>query len=197
MLTTTASGDLRNVIKTIEGIPANYNGKLSIVLNDKDPVIVVRNFATLWLLLQDGDAQETATEIVHLWYSAFLPPSLSGKFRGDIRNAVTSFCDQIQSEPTDSVQTKTFKFGQRQIHMTFQQKAWLSLHAHLHSSAQPFARAKNNRLAVTMAPERQENRDCDAFSQTPRLRLCELRFREKGVLLPFGASSDSFKIPNP
>jgi hypothetical protein len=38
-----ASGDLRNVIKTIASLPQSYTGKPSIVVNDVDFDIVARN----------------------------------------------------------------------------------------------------------------------------------------------------------
>lgn len=178
-------------------MPEGYNGKLSIVLNDRDPLIVARNFAMLWLLLEDDNAQQAATDIVHLWYSAFIPPSLLARLRGGICSSVSTFCNQIQSEPVDSVQTKTFKFGRCLLRMALKQTMWLSLRAHLQGSAQSLTEAKNNRLAATMAPERLDDRDNEFFHQTPSRRLCELRFRENGVLLPFAASPDAFNVPNP
>ena len=38
-----ASGDLRNVVKTVCGIPELYTGNLKIVMNDLDSDIVARN----------------------------------------------------------------------------------------------------------------------------------------------------------
>ncbi len=45
-----ACGDLRNVVKTINGLPENYSGTIKIVLNDKNPMAVCRNLLILSML---------------------------------------------------------------------------------------------------------------------------------------------------
>ncbi|KAJ8695118.1 hypothetical protein PTI98_007733 [Pleurotus ostreatus] len=42
-----ASGDIRNMVQTVNGLPVDYAGKCSIVLNDKNPIIVARNMLIL------------------------------------------------------------------------------------------------------------------------------------------------------
>ena len=45
-----ASGDLRNVIHTVNGLPEDYKGTLSMVINDFNPQIVCRNYLVLMIL---------------------------------------------------------------------------------------------------------------------------------------------------
>ncbi len=49
-----ASGDLRNVIKSVNSLPTNYSGKLNIVLNDRNPLVAARN-ALILSVLAIGD----------------------------------------------------------------------------------------------------------------------------------------------
>ncbi len=45
-----ACGDLRNVVRTINGLPENYSGTIKIVLNDMNPMAVCRNLIILSIL---------------------------------------------------------------------------------------------------------------------------------------------------
>ncbi|KAF2192620.1 hypothetical protein K469DRAFT_553355, partial [Zopfia rhizophila CBS 207.26] len=60
------SGDLRNVIKSILGLPEEYKGKCSIIMNDYDIHIVARN--TIILLTALKFEPETAVPMtIHIW----------------------------------------------------------------------------------------------------------------------------------
>jgi hypothetical protein len=62
-----ASGDPRNVIKSIVGLPDGYTGELKAVLNDKDFLIVARN-AIMLLIALHLDRETAVPMIIHLWY---------------------------------------------------------------------------------------------------------------------------------
>jgi hypothetical protein len=68
-----ASGDLRNVILSVNSLPLDYSGKLNILLNDRIPHIVVRNLVLLIILGQTTDLNKSVDIALHAWYSAFLP----------------------------------------------------------------------------------------------------------------------------
>ncbi|KAK0437608.1 uncharacterized protein EV420DRAFT_1587760 [Desarmillaria tabescens] len=70
-----ASGDLRNVVRTINELPEDYSGSIKIVLNDKNPMIVCRNLLILSILGVIADVEEGAEHALHLWYSVFQPLS--------------------------------------------------------------------------------------------------------------------------
>lgn len=70
-----ASGDLRNVVRTINELPDNYSGHVTIVLNDRQPMIVARNLLILTILGTISDNAEAADVALHFWYSAFVPQS--------------------------------------------------------------------------------------------------------------------------
>lgn len=72
MRMTPASGDLRNVIRTVNELPEDYAGELTLMLNDREPRTVIRNILLLIILgTVDSDAQ-AAEVALHAWYSAFI-----------------------------------------------------------------------------------------------------------------------------
>jgi hypothetical protein len=53
------------------------------------------------------------------------------------------------------------------------------------------------RTAVTLSPKRVDYWERQVYAQVPAERLAMRRYREDGMLLPFGKCRDSYKIPNP
>lgn len=68
-----ALGDLRNVIYTVNGLPADYSGHLTIVMNDRDPHVTFRNMLLLNLMGSITDTQIAAELALHMWYSVCIP----------------------------------------------------------------------------------------------------------------------------
>ena len=62
-----ASGDLRNVMKSINGLPDTYAGICTCVINDKDQAVVARNVVMLLVALLLPPVQ-AADLILHVWY---------------------------------------------------------------------------------------------------------------------------------
>jgi hypothetical protein len=67
-----ASGDLRNVIRTVNELPSDYSGELTILLNDCEPAIVLRNMSLLIILGTIEDTNLAADAALHFWCSAFV-----------------------------------------------------------------------------------------------------------------------------
>ena len=70
-----ASGDLRNVLKTVVSIPQSYDRPITLVVNDMDMDVVARNLIILLIALVTEDEAEAAECMIHLWYSALVRPS--------------------------------------------------------------------------------------------------------------------------
>jgi Domain of unknown function (DUF4470) len=68
-----ASGDLRNIIRTINELPSDFSGELNVLLNDREPFIVIRNIILLLLLGTVSEKVQAAELALHFWYSAFVP----------------------------------------------------------------------------------------------------------------------------
>jgi hypothetical protein len=50
-----ASGDLRNVIQTVNELPDDYEGSLTVVVNDRNSTIVSRNLLILAIMAEVPD----------------------------------------------------------------------------------------------------------------------------------------------
>lgn len=75
MFSLAASGDLRDVIRTVNALPETYTGKLTILLNDRDNALTLRNLLILLILGHVANPARAAELAVHLWYSAFVQAS--------------------------------------------------------------------------------------------------------------------------
>ena len=87
-----ASGDLRNVIKSYVGLPKGYNAKCTLVLNDKEFIVVARN-AIMLLAALHFDPETSVPMIIHLWYSALLPAAIVDALRLSILPLIEDVCD--------------------------------------------------------------------------------------------------------
>lgn len=67
------SGDLRNVICTINELPSDYSGEIHVLLNDPEPVVVARNMMLLLILGRTADKVKAVEYALHAFYSAFMP----------------------------------------------------------------------------------------------------------------------------
>lgn len=64
---------MRHVILTVNKLPLNFSGRLTVVLNDREPYIVIRNVILLLILSSNLDPTIAANIALHCWYSAFIP----------------------------------------------------------------------------------------------------------------------------
>jgi hypothetical protein len=192
-----ASGDLRNVVKTVARLPQSYTGKPSIVVNDIDFDIVARNVLMLLLTLMIIDPVEAAETVVHFWYSALI--RLIDFLRIQLlRPVIEGVCNKIADRRAGFLQSKTFTFGACSVRIVLTKEGWTALLAFLCVPAGlTTQRAHNIRIAVTMAPHRVDFRHRELMLQQPEHRICKERFREDGILVPFGYSRKEFTIPNP
>ena len=192
-----ASGDLRNIIKTATSIPSAYSGTLSLSVNDRDFDIVARNIILILVASTIEDERKASHCILHLWYSALIR-------RGDLE-LLTEFVlplfqdvnNKIASRGSTSLFRKTWKFEAGEISVILPVKEWKRLAAYCTPpELLTTARASIIRAAVTMANARKDYRERNLFAQKPADRVCQQKFLEDGILLPFGHSREEFVIPN-
>ncbi|CEL00665.1 hypothetical protein ASPCAL00263 [Aspergillus calidoustus] len=189
-------GDLRSLIKTINALPEAYTGCLDVDLNDKEEMVVARNVILLLVAL-NFPPNEASVLMLHLWYSAFLPKDLLQSVQTKIVPLLQGLLTLEREEPT-SISRRTFSFHGVTLTAFLPGSFWekiLSDFARCFST--PFSEAAALRQSVTMAAHRQDYVDRALFRLPPPWRLAHMRFREDGLLLPFGASRDEFNIPNP
>ncbi|KAK7946009.1 uncharacterized protein PG986_010330 [Apiospora aurea] len=192
-----ASGDLRNVFKPIVAAPSNYKAKLQITINDRDIYIVARTVLMLLLLLVEKDPVAAAQNAVHLWYSAFIAPSLMNTLKTKIEPLLRAVCAKIEHGSDCSLLGKTFGFPSGNLRVLLNKRSWNSLLDYTKVPDIPMAQAQEQRRAVMLAPSRLDYRARAYHQQDPPTRFGAQKFRERGILLPLGAPTEAFTIPNP
>lgn len=193
-----ASGDLRNVVKTLASIPENSANKLSLTINDRDFDIVSRNAILLLIAFVSESNMQAADNMIHLWYSAMISRNHIELLHGPVRKLVEDVCSKIVSKAPGTVHGKTWRFPPSSLRLVLTKEQWFSLLACFSvPDSLTHDRAQQIRTSITMAHERRDHRDRALFTRQPVHRLCAIRFREDGVLLPFGQSRAPFNEPNP
>ncbi|PHH78981.1 hypothetical protein CDD80_5922 [Ophiocordyceps camponoti-rufipedis] len=193
-----ASGDLRNVVKTIAQLPTGYTHRVHVTINDIDLEIVCRNALFLLIAHAIQDADEAADCIVHLWYSAYLRPSHINILQTRIRPLLKAVCAGISSRAPKSLIGKSWVFGNRSLRLVMRRESWILLLALFHRNHTfTLEEAREIRDGVTANETRVDWQERIFCCQPPKHRLCMQRFRKDGILLPFGASRADFTEPNP
>lgn len=182
-----ASGDLRNLIMTVNDLPDNYKGKCDILCNDLNGIVVNRNLVMLFVLLTAGaDIVEAAELAVHLMYSAALSPAMA-KY---IRQCTETIYGTHGRESGVWDTRGTGKIRSLQ---------WIS---HIQPALQMFRStyklpgALANMRSVMWSPERVDYRDRYLSTLEPGHRVAFSRFRTTGVLAPFAVDVQHFTEPN-
>ncbi|KAK5659386.1 hypothetical protein OQA88_1479 [Cercophora sp. LCS_1] len=193
-----ASGDLRNVIESIANIPAGYTGDINVHINDHEITIVARNVIILLIFLTVDDSSIAAEHALHVFYSAFLTKACYDVLQTKVKPLVQDVWSKIQSRPLNAVLGKTWEFGGCKIRVVLTKGAWRALLSLLDLPSNITKKASQTaRDAVVSAPTRVDYVDRHLMKQTPPQRVSIKKFRQDGILLPFGASRSDFTIPNP
>jgi len=136
--------------------------------------------------------------MIHTWYSASLRPSDMAILENRIRPLIEDVFRKISNKTSAVSQRKTWTFGQNTCTVEMGAASWKSLLHYLNNIPDlTMERAQHIRSRITLAPERVDYRDRHMLALTPARRLCTQRFREDGLLLPFGALRLAFSVPNP
>lgn len=184
-------------MKTVAELPDSFEGKCEVIVNDHDFDIVARNAIFLLTALQLG-SEKAVPMILHLWYSALIPDAIFRSFQEYIVPIIQDVCAKIHNKPLESLQAKTWKFGTRSLRLVLKKSQWDLLPRYLEVPVGLTAeRALQIMRATMMAPERRDYFDRGAYARPPTARVCLVKFRTDGILLPFGLSRSEFDTPNP
>jgi hypothetical protein len=191
-----ASGDLRNVVKSIVGLTDDYNGECMAVINDKEFLVVARNAIMVLIALQ-LEPETAVPMIIHLWYSALLPASFVVTLEHKILPLIQDVCDKINSKASNSLQAKTFNVNDRKLRIVLTKAKWYEL-ANLCKSQKGLTaeKAQEVRRSIVLAPERADYRDRGLLNLPKAVRQGEMHFRDTGVLLPYSCPTTAFVEPN-
>ena len=184
-------------MKSFAGLPGAYTGRCSATINDREFDIVARNAILLLTALQFDP--EIATPIMlHIWYSSLVPATVLHSLQAHILPLIGDVCTKIRSKPLYSLQAKTWTYGNRSLRLVLRTEQWFRLrHFFYVPEGLSAALAQTIRKSVTLASERRDYVERALYNQPPAWRVCTMKFREDGILLPFGSSRRDFDTPNP
>ncbi|KAL5091758.1 hypothetical protein Trisim1_002572 [Trichoderma cf. simile WF8] len=193
-----ASGDLRNVVKTIAQVPDGYTKPIEVTINDHDLDVVARNVIILLIALVSDNADEAVDCIIHVWYSALIRKSDLDMLQHKVRPLIESACEKIKDKDMNSLLGKTWRFSKGSLRLVLPKSFWDRLLAYVSIPEGLTAeRASCIRTAVTLARSKKDHLDLHLIFQSPFRRVAKQRFRQDGLLLPFGAPRYEFQEPNP
>lgn len=212
VLTIAASGDILHVVKTIANLPDTMTQQLRVSMNDREFDVVAGNVILLLLALTAQDftnideaketdsASDIAEALIHVWYSALIPSNVLSLLKDRVKPLITYVCDRTADRPLNSVLAKTWTFsGGQSLRLVLKKKDWSRLQRFFDvPDGMTAGDAVQIRTAVTLAPERADYRDRWYYKDaSPSMRIAKQRFREDGVLLPFGHPRAAFDVPDP
>ena len=177
---------------------------LHATINDREFEVVARNVVLLLYILnglEDAECSDTeiAESLIHLWYSAFLPECLVHQCRRLVKPLLSELCSKIRDKAANALLGKTWTFGsQNNLRLVLSKERWITLENYFDAVPLSQWEAHRIRTGVTLAPERKDFRDRWYFKDATRFgRVAKQRFREDGLLLPFGYPRGPFVVPNP
>ncbi|KAF2875827.1 hypothetical protein BDV95DRAFT_485026 [Massariosphaeria phaeospora] len=193
-----ASGDLRNIIKTVAGLPDGYAGQFTAVINDKDFDVVARNIIFILIALY-LPKEEAVPVIIHLWYSALIPTPMLTMLREKILPLIIHICTKIEHKAPNALQAKTLKHESGgSLRVVLSEEYWNVLCSYLqvdpHVTAADAKKLRNDEINN---PKRTDMKHNGYYYQLPAFRMCMARFLDDGILLPYGTSRAGFDSPNP
>lgn len=193
-----ASGDLRNVIKTVIGLPSTYDHLIDITINDRDFDIVARNIILLLIALTVEQVDEAVDCILHLWYSALVRESHIDILQRRIRPLIEEVCEKMKDKTSEGLFGKTWTFKQCSLRVVLEKSSWGRLLSFVNKPVGLSAeQAHKLRTTTTLAESRIDYRDRHMYCLSPLQRIAFNKFRQDGLLLPFGHPRHEFCEPNP
>lgn len=184
-------------MKSLAGLPPLYSGNCEVVINDRDFDIVARN-AILLLTALHFDPAEAAPIMLHVWYSALVPEQMLRSLQERLLPSIREVCAKIQEKPETSLLSKTWACGSRSLRLVLQKAIWDHLPSYLQvSEGMSTAQARYVMTSSTLAPERRDYVERAFYTRPPPWRVCITKFRQDGILLPFGSPRREFDTPNP
>lgn len=144
--------------------------------------------------------EEVAEGLIHIWYSARIHPGLLCRLQPTVEPLVAEVVGQIASRGPGALVEKTWAFpGGSSLRVVLRGEEWRRLGRFLDLPRGLDAeRARGIRASIVLAPERVDCRHRWHYKEaSPPMRLAKQRFREDGLLLPFGHPRDGFDVPNP
>lgn len=184
----------------IAEVPAGYRKPIEITMNERDLDVVARNIIMLLIALvaEDGQLGQAIDCIIHVWYSALLRDSDMDLLQNQIRPLIESVCAKVRVRGPTTWLEKTWTFERGSLRVVLQKSSWDRLLSFLDIPTGLTAeRAREIRTETTLSKSRRDFLEVHLYFQAPSHRIALTRFREDGLLLPFGSPRHEFRHLNP
>ena len=112
------------------------------------------------------------------------------------REPIADVVAKIKDKSNDAIQSKKWTYGTAGVTVRLYKPQWTAILKSL-DCTHNIKKTEEERQKVVLAPSRVDYRDRDLYNQPGSARLCSTRFRETGVLAPFGVAVEHFDRPNP
>ena len=188
LISNPASGDLRHVVQTINALPSNYLGKLTVIINDLSSSTACRNILILLVLGTISDKTLAADIALHFWYSVFMPV----EYTLHMSAVLVSFLASI----TEGGQKFSVPLGPRSTLFVCISRADAEHLKHFISQSISMEKAQDEYDRVRGSPSREDYRERMYSALRPSHRLAFQQYRRFGIILPFGAPNAHFNAPN-
>ncbi|KAF8647213.1 hypothetical protein AX16_006851 [Volvariella volvacea WC 439] len=194
-----ASGDIRHLIKTVNGLPRDYRGQCDILLNDADSLTTNRNLVLLYVLLNPGPTlDELAEATLHLMYSA----ALTEPIHSYAQRCIRAIYDDGAHPDGDILFRRSFKTRGRGRLCIMQAASGTKKPLEMFTATSQqqdchFAKSMAERQAVVLNPMEEDDRQRRLVDLSPGHRMAVKKFWEDGIVVPFGLDTRDFVRANP
>ena len=180
-------------MRTINSLPPDYTGKCDILFNDRDHIVVHRNFIILFTLLNSDIPIPVAAELaLEFMYSAALSPQAYSHLCLCASEVFGSYIlDDGKPLANESLPTR----GQGDLHVISKLddlKDFLKMPL----STYRLEDAMKNMRSTMFHPNRVDYRDRHLAGLEPAHRVAWTHHRQTGVLAPFSAKTSHLTEPN-
>ncbi|KAG8628190.1 hypothetical protein KVT40_004063 [Elsinoe batatas] len=188
-----ASGDIRFALKTLAELPQSFKGALTLAINDRELDIMFRNVISMLLLVSDHPL--SIDTLVHIWYSARLCPDHVALLDSVVKPLFHDVVNKTNGAHEDRLLSKTIRIDTGYLRIILTRGQWCYMHKRL-STPMDSGQAHASRHRILSARKDHLHRIYTAITTDCHRRLAMEKFRERGILLPYGSSDKDFTIPN-
>lgn len=179
------------MIEIVNNLPVGYTGRLDVLANSSNTIVLNRMLVILCALLTAGPSIDESAELAtHLMYSASLPETAASyaRYRSNFMYGVVKDGDM-------AFQTALRTRGRGKLFST-QPAASIKKPVEMLRSSYPLTKAMKSMKHNFQDTFNLDDREKVLSSLQPSHRLALSRFWQTGILAPFSVDLSAFKSPN-